>query len=116
MEAKSLAEKLGFEHHTLDIREEFKSTIIANFIDEYIHGRTPNPCVLCNAYVKWGLLMNEMRKRECNYIATGHYAQIQQENGRYFLQNRADVGFCCVYADDELFCYFGVAFAHYQVF
>ena len=91
MEAKSLAEKLGFEHHTLDIREEFKSTIIANFIDEYIHGRTPNPCVLCNAYVKWGLLMNEMRKRECNYIATGHYAQIQQENGRYFLQKGKDI-------------------------
>lgn len=90
-EAKYLAEKLGFEHYILDIREEFASTIIANFIDEYTHGRTPNPCVLCNAHVKWGLLVEEAKKRSCNYIATGHYAQIQHINGRYFLQKGKDI-------------------------
>ena len=53
MEAKHLAEQLGFEHHILDYRQIFRDTVIRNFVDEYMHGRTPNPCVLCNSHISF---------------------------------------------------------------
>lgn len=90
-EAKRMAEELGFEHHILDIREEFKNTVIANFIDEYLHGRTPNPCVVCNSTIKWGKLMDTADELGCDYIATGHYARIGQQGGRWYLRKGADV-------------------------
>lgn len=89
-EAKRMADELGFEHHILDIRQQFKDTVISNFIDEYLHGRTPNPCVLCNSTVKWGKLIETADELGCQYIATGHYARIGQTNGRYFLQKGID--------------------------
>lgn len=89
-EAKRMAEELGFEHHILDIREEFRSTVIRNFIDEYLQGRTPNPCVVCNSTIKWGKLLETADAYDCPYIATGHYARIGQENGRYYLRKGAD--------------------------
>ena len=84
-EAKSLAYKLGFEHSILDIRKEFDKTVISNFVSEYLAGRTPNPCVLCNRVVKWGEVIKRADELECDYIATGHYAQIGELNGRYYL-------------------------------
>ena len=54
MEAKHMAKALGFEHHILDFRDPFREHVIANFISEYSHGRTPNPCVLCNSHIKSG--------------------------------------------------------------
>lgn len=90
-EAKNLAEKLGFEHHILDIRQEFREHVIQTFIDEYLQGRTPNPCVLCNSYVKWGLLLAKADALGCDFIATGHYARIENTNGRYFLRQGADL-------------------------
>lgn len=90
-EAKSVAEKLGFNHQILDIRQLFKDTVISNFISEYLHGRTPNPCVVCNKYIKWGALIDLADKLDCQYIATGHYAQIGKENGRYFIRRGFDV-------------------------
>ncbi|MCR9011680.1 tRNA 2-thiouridine(34) synthase MnmA [Gabonibacter chumensis] len=89
-EAKNMARQLGFEHHILDIRKEFDALVIRNFIDEYLHGRTPNPCVLCNSTIKWGKLMDMADSLGCDYIATGHYARIGQENGRYFLRKGID--------------------------
>ncbi|WP_298614356.1 tRNA 2-thiouridine(34) synthase MnmA [uncultured Odoribacter sp.] len=89
-EAKRMAEKLGFEHHILDIREQFKNTVIRNFIDEYLQGRTPNPCVLCNSTIKWGKLLETAEEYNCTYIATGHYARIGKENDRYFLRKGID--------------------------
>ena len=59
MEAKHLAEQMGFEHHIVDYREVFKGTVISNFVQEYMNGRTPNPCVLCNSHIKWGVLMQQ---------------------------------------------------------
>ncbi|MBR4911754.1 MAG: tRNA 2-thiouridine(34) synthase MnmA, partial [Bacteroidales bacterium] len=56
-EAKHLAEKLGFEHHILDVRDLFKRTVIQDFIDQYLQCRTPNPCVLCNPIIKWGRVL-----------------------------------------------------------
>ena len=90
MEAKHLAEQLGFEHHILDFRETFRKHVIANFVDEYRHGRTPNPCVLCNSHIKWGELMAAADEYGCDYIATGHYARIAQKDGHYFLRKAAD--------------------------
>lgn len=91
LDAKHLAGTLGIEHHIIDFRKEFEETIIRNFIDEYLKGRTPNPCVLCNKMIKWGLLAEEAKKRQCEYIATGHYARISEANGRYYLQKAKDL-------------------------
>ena len=90
MEAKHLAERLGFEHHILDYRQVFRETVISNFIDEYSHGRTPNPCVLCNSHIKWGVLLRAADQYGCSMIATGHYAQIAQRRGHYYLKQAVD--------------------------
>lgn len=90
-EAKRMARDLGFEHHILDIRQEFKEHVITNFIDEYLHGRTPNPCVICNSTIKWGKLIETADEMGCDYIATGHYACIGQYEGRYYLRKGADL-------------------------
>lgn len=90
MEAKHMAEHLGFEHHILDFRQTFKDHVIQNFIDEYMCGRTPNPCVICNSSIKWGMLLDKARELGCDRIATGHYARIVEQNGHHFLANAAD--------------------------
>ena len=89
-EAKHMAQDLGFEHHILDIRQEFKDTVITNFIDEYLHGRTPNPCVVCNSTIKWGKIIETADELGCQYVATGHYARIGYQNGRWYLRKGAD--------------------------
>jgi tRNA-specific 2-thiouridylase len=90
MEAKHMCEKLGFEHHILDFRQTFQDHVIRNFIDEYMQGRTPNPCVLCNSSIKWGELLNMADEFGCSHIATGHYAQVIHEKGHWFLGNAVD--------------------------
>lgn len=90
-EAKRMAEEMGFEHRILDIRREFRETVIGNFIDEYLHGRTPNPCVLCNSNIKWGKLIDLADELGCDYLATGHYARIGHRDGRYYLRKGVDV-------------------------
>jgi tRNA-uridine 2-sulfurtransferase len=84
-EAKSLAHELGFDHAVLDIRDEFNRTVISDFISEYLSGRTPNPCVVCNRVIKWGEVIKKADELGCGYIATGHYARIGQNNDRYYL-------------------------------
>ena len=90
MEAKHFAESIGVEHHILDFRQLFRDHVIANFVQEYKLGRTPNPCVLCNSHIKWGVLLEAADKLGCDYIATGHYARIAQHRGHYYLQTAAD--------------------------
>lgn len=90
MEAKHNAEKMGFEHHIVDFRETFKQCVISNFIDEYMSGRTPNPCVLCNSHIKWGELVRVADELGCDYIATGHYARIAERDGHIYLQTAVD--------------------------
>ena len=90
MEAKHLAEQLGFEHHILDFRTIFREHVISNFTSEYMHGRTPNPCVLCNSHIKWGELLRAADEFDCEKIATGHYARIRRENDRFYLRRAAD--------------------------
>ena len=90
MEAKHNAEKMGFEHHIVDFRDTFRNCVIRNFIDEYMFGRTPNPCVLCNSHIKWGELMRVADEYSCDYIATGHYARIRERDGHVYLATAAD--------------------------
>lgn len=90
-DARMLAVNMGFHHIILDIREEFGDFIIDNFVDEYLAGRTPNPCVLCNTHIKWDALLRRADQLGCKYIATGHYAQLRQENGRYVISKGLDV-------------------------
>ena len=89
-DARIVAVKLGFPHYVLDIREEFTDKIINNFVEEYLAGRTPNPCVLCNTHIKWDVLLKRADMIGCDYIATGHYANIRFENGRYVLSRGRD--------------------------
>lgn len=90
MEAKHNAEKMGFEHHIVDFRQTFREHVICNFVDEYAHGRTPNPCVLCNSHIKWGALLDAAQQFGCEMIATGHYARIREHRGHLYLASAAD--------------------------
>lgn len=90
-DARTLAVNYGFPHYILDIRDEFGDFVIDNFVDEYLAGRTPNPCVLCNTHIKWEALLKRANKLDCEFIATGHYANIrQQDNGRYVISKGKD--------------------------
>ncbi len=89
-EAQTFAHNLGFEHYILDLRKEFKDVVIQNFVSEYAAGRTPNPCVLCNSKIKWGLMLEKADELGCDYIATGHYAGIRKVNNRNVLVNATD--------------------------
>ena len=84
--AVELAKQLGIEHHVLDYSERFDETVIRYFREEYIAGRTPNPCVLCNKTIKFGALLDEADRLGCEYIATGHYARVRDG----FLYRAAD--------------------------
>ncbi|NLA24705.1 MAG: tRNA 2-thiouridine(34) synthase MnmA, partial [Bacteroidales bacterium] len=89
-EAKELARKLNFEHHIIDAKDTFNETVIKNFISEYMSGRTPNPCVVCNKSIKWGVIIDEAKKHNCDFIATGHYARIGENKGRFFIKQGID--------------------------
>lgn len=89
-DARAIAHKLGFPHYVVDYKEKFESVVVKNFINEYLSGRTPNPCVVCNVNIKWGELLKKADELGCEYIATGHYAQIGEENGRYFIIRGVD--------------------------
>ena len=90
LEARELAERLGIEHHTLDIRKEFRASVIEDFIQEYMQGRTPNPCVMCNRMFKWKYLLEEADRLGCDRVATGHYARIIEEKGLYYIAKGLD--------------------------
>ncbi|HJB30105.1 MAG TPA: tRNA 2-thiouridine(34) synthase MnmA [Candidatus Blautia faecavium] len=86
-DAARVAEYLGIEHHVTDVCKEFKEKVIDYFINEYLFGRTPNPCVVCNRYIKWKALMERGEQLGASLIATGHYALTEQlPNGRYTLK------------------------------
>jgi tRNA-specific 2-thiouridylase len=90
-DARAAAVQHGFPHFILDIREEFGDFVVENFVEEYIAGRTPNPCVMCNTHIKWRALLKRADALGCDYIATGHYAQIHKhDNGRYFVRKGVD--------------------------
>lgn len=89
-DARQVAVTMGFHHFIVDIREEFGDYVIDNFVDEYLAGRTPNPCVLCNTHIKWSALLRRADALDCEFIATGHYALIAEEGDRQFIRKAVD--------------------------
>ena len=90
-DARMAAVQHGFPHYILDIREEFGSFVVNNFVDEYLAGQTPNPCVLCNTHIKWRALLKRADALSCDFIATGHYGKVyQHENGRFVISKGID--------------------------
>lgn len=89
-DARDVAVQMGFHHFIIDIREEFGDYVIDNFVDEYIAGRTPNPCVLCNTHIKWSALLKRADAMDCEFIATGHYAVINELNDRKYISKGKD--------------------------
>lgn len=86
-DARRVAWKLGIPYYVMNFKQEFKDHVIDYFIEEYVHGRTPNPCIACNRFVKWESLLKRSMDIGADYIATGHYAQIEKlPNGRYALK------------------------------
>lgn len=89
-DARRVAYQLGIPYYVMNFKEEFKHHVIDYFIQEYLHGRTPNPCIACNRYVKWESLLRRSIEIGADYIATGHYAQIEKlPNGRYAIRHSA---------------------------
>lgn len=89
-DAREVAVHMGFHHFIIDIREEFGDYVIDNFVEEYIAGRTPNPCVLCNTHIKWSALLKRADMMDCEFIATGHYAVIKEHEDRKFVSKGKD--------------------------
>lgn len=102
-DARSIAVQYGFPHYILDIREEFNSHVIDNFVDEYLAGRTPNPCVMCNTHIKWEALLKRADMLGCEFIATGHYAKVRIENGRAVISRGLD------HSKDQSYVLWGVS-------
>ncbi len=89
-DARRVAQSLGIPYYVMNFRHEFKANVMDYFIAEYLAGRTPNPCIACNRYVKWESLLKRSLEIGADYIATGHYAQIERlPNGRYSLKRSA---------------------------
>lgn len=91
-DARNIAVQLGFPHYILDIREEFGDFVIDHFTGEYLAGRTPNPCVLCNTHIKWEALLKRADQLDCEFMATGHYANVRMENDRQVISKGIDRG------------------------
>lgn len=89
-DARQVSVDMDFHHFIIDIREEFGDYVIDDFVDEYIAGRTPNPCILCNTHIKWSALLKRADAMDCEFIATGHYAKINQQNDRYYVSKAID--------------------------
>lgn len=88
--AKNMADFLHIPHYVVDKREEFSHIVIQNFVDEYMAGRTPFPCVHCNMHVKWISLLEQAALLNCSYIATGHYANCIENQGITYITKGID--------------------------
>ena len=89
-DARAICDRLGIPFHVLDNREAFRQTVMEDFVRCYEAGLTPNPCILCNRTIKFGLFLQQAQELGCDCIVTGHYARIRQENGRFLLYKAAD--------------------------
>jgi len=107
-DARHIAVKYGFKHFIVDIRDEFGDWVIDRFVEEYTSGRTPNPCVLCNTHIKWAALLRRADNLGCDYIATGHYANVREENSRYVISKGKD------HDKDQSYALWGVQQKHLE--
>lgn len=102
-DAKKVADHLGIPHYVIDFTKEFKENVVDYFINEYLSGRTPNPCNMCNRFVKWEALLDRAKDFGAEYVATGHYARIKKlDNGRYVVMNSATATKDQTYALNQL--------------
>lgn len=90
--AKAVCAKYDIPHFVLNLSDDFKESVIADFVEEYKQGRTPNPCVVCNTHIKWEVLLNKVQTMGAEYLATGHYAQVEfyPKSGRWILKKGLD--------------------------
>lgn len=91
-DAASTAKKLGISHSTLNARDEFIRNVMEPFVQAYLQGLTPNPCILCNRHVKFPMLLQEARRRGAEFIATGHYARVHRTDRKVLLKKGLDPG------------------------
>ncbi len=91
-DARAVCRRLGMRFYVFNFTDCFKEAVIGRFVDAYRHGRTPNPCIDCNGYLKFGKLMQRMRELQMDYVATGHYARVEYDrsSGRYLLKKGID--------------------------
>lgn len=89
-DARSVAYRLGMPYYVFNFSHDFKEKIIDKFAESYFRGVTPNPCIDCNRYMKFEKLFDRADILDCDFIATGHYAKIERENGRFLLKKAAD--------------------------
>lgn len=90
MDAKRACWKLGIKHYVLNLKKQFKKHVVDYFISDYLKGRTPNPCVVCNEEIKFAALLKKMREHGYDYVATGHYALIERKKGIFLLKKAMD--------------------------
>lgn len=105
-DARAVAVRLGASHVVVDIRDEFGGWVVDRFEADYLAGRTPNPCVLCNTHIKWAALLRRADTLGCEWIATGHYARIREEGGRHVVSRGLDP------SKDQSYALWGVAQGH----
>lgn len=87
-DARRVADTIGIEHRVVHFEEEFRKKVVDYFINEYLSGKTPNPCNVCNRFIKWECLLNAAREMGAYYVATGHYARVDKlDNGRFAICN-----------------------------
>lgn len=89
-DARMVAYKLGIPYYVMDFKHSFKTNVIDYFIDEYMNGRTPNPCIACNKFLKFDELLKKAMELGANYVATGHYATVDKIDSRYVLRKSED--------------------------
>lgn len=89
-DAQSVAFRLGIPHYVFNFSDDFEQKVIQKFVSVYQRGFTPNPCIDCNRYLKFGHLYRRAKELDCDYIATGHYVQVAENSGKFLLKKAAD--------------------------
>ena len=90
-DCRLVCDAIGAQFYVLDMTERFRKTVIEYFVSEYLAGRTPNPCVVCNSEMKWKALLRKAEEIDCNYVATGHYAIVEKgDSGRWRIRKGTD--------------------------
>ncbi len=80
-DARAVCARMNIPHYVIDLKDSFRRNVIDDFVESYARGRTPNPCINCNTYIKWGEMLRTADKLECGFVATGHYARVERSGG-----------------------------------